>query len=163
GTDLFGRNSELAVRPQTQAVALEQCKRAKAHFFGARGISALRPKIAILGPLQGGTAPFVGYTTTSLLSLGQRLRPLDMTGYAGAYHLLDESLQDEMRRAAMIGNYVELLSQLILESFCEKPFDILICMAQAPISGRALTELRKQGVVTVLWFVEDYLRFTYWR
>jgi spore maturation protein CgeB len=36
-------------------------------------------------------------------------------------------------------------------------------MAQAPISGRALSELRRKGVVTVLWFVEDYLRFTYWK
>jgi len=54
------------------------------------------------------------------------------------------------------------VSNTLLEAFSEKPIDILICMAQAPISAKALTELRSRGVITVLWFVEDYLRFTYW-
>jgi spore maturation protein CgeB len=58
---------------------------------------------------------------------------------------------------------MEMLSVTLLEAFSEKPIDILICMAQAPISPRILTELRKRGVITVLWFVEDYLRFTYWQ
>ncbi|MCB0319849.1 MAG: glycosyltransferase, partial [Bdellovibrionales bacterium] len=45
----------------------------------------------------------------------------------------------------------------------ERPMDILLCMAQAPITGAALTELRRRGVITVLWFVEDYLRFNVWK
>ncbi len=36
-------------------------------------------------------------------------------------------------------------------------------MALAPITGETLTELRKRGIITVLWFVEDYQRFRTWQ
>jgi spore maturation protein CgeB len=62
-----------------------------------------------------------------------------------------------------MGSYVESVSTIVLESIIERPVDIVLCMAQAPLSARALEELRKRGIVTVLWFVEDYLRFTYWK
>jgi spore maturation protein CgeB len=39
----------------------------------------------------------------------------------------------------------------------------LICMAQAPLTDQTLTELRKRGIITVLWFVEDYMRFRTWK
>lgn len=107
--------------------------------------------------------PIAGYTSRALGLLKQRKRELDMSGFAQGYHLFESFLKEEPRRAVMQGNYIEVLSQMVLESMWEYPVDILICMAQAPISGRALTEIRKLGVTTVLWFVEDHLRFTYWK
>jgi spore maturation protein CgeB len=95
--------------------------------------------------------------------MGQRVRGIDVSGFNDGFMLLEQFVKNEARHGVMRGQYVELVSQVLLESFQEKPVDILICMAQAPISAKALTELRSRGVITVLWFVEDYLRFTYWR
>ena len=156
-------DAALAVRPQAQALYPELCRSVKSMLYSTRGFSSLHPSFAVLGPLQGGTLPTTVYTTDALSRLNQRVRQIDVSGFAPAYHLLNDLLSEEVRQKVMHGNLIEVISQAVVESAHEKPIDVLICMAQAPISGRALTELRKMGVITVLWFVEDYLRFTYWR
>jgi spore maturation protein CgeB len=155
--------TELAVRSQSQAVSAEYYQQVKTVAYQARGFASLHPNIAVLGPLQGGTLPIAAYCARALGSLKQRKRELDVSGFAPAYHIMENFLKEKLRQQVMQGNFVEMISQLVVEAATEHPIDVLICMAQAPISGRALTHLRKMGVTTVLWFVEDYLRFTYWR
>jgi spore maturation protein CgeB len=155
--------SELLVRPQSAILHATFVERAKSSFYSKRGFSDLRPKIAVLGPFHGGTLPTATYTYQALQRMGHRVRGIDVSGFNDGFMLLEQFVKNEARQSAMRGLYVELVSQVLLESLDEKPIDILICMAQAPISAKALTELRSRGVITVLWFVEDYLRFTYWR
>lgn len=159
----FEQQSELALRPQTQAVNTDYCNELKSAFYGARGISTLHPKIAVLGPIQGGTLPMLNYCARGFAGLQQLTREMDMSGYAAGFHLPEKFMSSKLRQQSLQGMYTEMISQVILESLTEKPVDILVCMAQAPISGRILLELRKRGVITVLWFVEDYLRFGYWK
>ncbi|MGI6680661.1 MAG: CgeB family protein [Bdellovibrionota bacterium] len=71
-------------------------------------------------------------------------------------------IRDDYAKSLANGNYIDMISNIVVESIKEKPVDILICLAQAPITPKALTSLRQMGIITVLWFVEDYLRFTYW-
>lgn len=155
--------AELLVRPQSAIISARFVEGAKASFYSRRGFSELHPKIAVLGPFHGGTLPTATYTYQALQRMGQRVRGIDVSGFNDGFMLLDQFVKNEARQGFMRGQYVELVSSVLLESLNEKPIDILICMAQAPISGRALAELRSRGVITVLWFVEDYLRFTYWR
>lgn len=154
---------ELLIRPQTQAVSGEILPEIKSLFYGKRGLVSLHPRIAVLGPLQGGTLPITAYTNRALQISRQRSREIDMSGFAQGYHLFENFSKDKVKQSVLQGVYVDMLAGAVMESFVEKPIDILICMAQAPITGRILTELRRQGVITVLWFVEDYRRFTYWR
>jgi len=155
--------AELLVRPQSAIISSGYVEKAKSSFYSKRGFSELHPKIAVLGPFHGGTLPTATYTYQALQRMGQRVRGVDVSGFNDGFMLMDQFIKNEPRQASMRGQYVELVSSVLLETFNEKPIDILICMAQAPISGRVLTELRSRGVITVLWFVEDYLRFTYWR
>jgi spore maturation protein CgeB len=159
----WGTEVELLIRPQSAALYGDFCDAMTSAFYAHRGLSALHPKIAVLGPLHGGTQPIGQYTTAALTRLGQHTRGIDMSGFNGAFELVGSLLSDKSRIALARQTYTETLSSFLLESFSEKPIDILICMAQAPITPRALTELRRRGVITVLWFLEDYLRFTYWR
>ncbi|MCB0352948.1 MAG: glycosyltransferase [Bdellovibrionales bacterium] len=161
--DFFSGKTELIIRPQTQALNETLCQTLRSRFYGARGLAMIHPSIGVLGPIMGGTLPILGYTSHALAQLGQRIRPIDMSGFKGGFNELDGFVKDEIRQALVRGKYTEMLSEVILESVNEKPIDILICMAQAPISAKALTELRNRGVITVLWFVEDYLRFHSWR
>jgi len=161
--DFIDSNTELIVRPQTQSIATDYCARIRSVCYGSRGLNVLHPTMAVLGPLTGGTLPIAGYTSRALFQLGQRMRSWDVSGFAGSLGQFEKFVSEPLRKNSLQANYIEMISQVLLEAATEKPIDILICMAQAPISGRVLTELRKQGVITVLWFMEDYLRFTYWR
>jgi len=105
----------------------------------------------------------MGYTMRSLQALKQRVREWDVSGFAPSFHSIEKFFFDKTRMHGVQNVYLEMVSQVLLEAVNEKNIDVLICMAQAPVSGRVLTELRNRGVTTVLWFMEDYLRFTYWK
>ncbi len=154
---------ELIVRPQTQSMEPDYCAELRSQYYGRRGLSVLHPTIGISGPLQGGTLPMLDYVDRGLRSLHQRSRPYDVSGFCPGYHELAKFVREPLRRRGIENTYCEMLSQVVLESVNEKPVDIVICLAQAPLSPRVLTELRSRGIITVLWFVEDYARFTYWK
>ena len=155
--------AELLIRPQTLTLSEKDLPKIKEKFYGIRGLKSLHPNIVVLGPLQGGTLPITGYTTRALQSLGQRVREIDMSPFNSGYMAISEILKEPQRAQVMHNNYIECMSQAVLESVIEKKTDILICMAQAPITARVLAECRARGIITVLWFMEDFLRFTYWR
>lgn len=159
----FDPDAEIVIRPQAVTLDGDNANRVSVEFNARRGLKGLKPRLAVLGPLQGGTLPIAYYTTSGLQGLGQKVRGIDVSAFNSGYEVMGSLLFNDQRQALCRQTYVEMISSVLLESLTEKPIDILICMAQAPISPRALTELRKRGVVTVLWFVEDYLRFTYWR
>ncbi len=153
---------DLVVRPQCQAASPDRCLSIRSAILGKRGLTALKPSFAVLGPVEGGTLPIASYTLRAFGLLGQRVKDWNMSDFAAGYHNLDRFLKQPHRLASLQKQYVEMMSNMLLEAAEEKPIDVLICMAQAPISGEALTKLRRKGVITVLWFMEDYLRFTYW-
>lgn len=161
--DFDASDAEIAVRPQHQSVADSALIDTKRALYGKRGLKVLHPTVGVLGPLQGGTLPIAGYTCRALGVMHQKTRELDVSGFASGYHIFEGLVKDKVRQQVLQSNYIEMISQSIFASLSEKPVDILICMAQAPVTPKFLTEVRKLGIVTVLWFMEDYLRFTYWQ
>jgi spore maturation protein CgeB len=154
---------ELLVRPQTQAINPSHLTKVKSFTYERRGFAILKPKIAVVGPIMGGTLPIMEYCSRGFAHLNQITRQLDMSGFCGGFNEIRKVLRNDQCRTVVENNYAQMLSTLILESVREYPVDIVVCMAQAPLTGAALQELRRRGIITVLWFVEDYLRFTYWR
>lgn len=161
--DFFDSETELLVRPQTQSFEFELLNTIKTKFYGKRGVATLKPQIGVVGPMQGGTLPMLEYSSRSLAMMGQRVRQIDMQKFASGFSGVSDNVTNELLRAKAQGRYIESLSEVILDSVTEKPVDILICMAQAPLSTKVLQEIRKRGIITALWFVEDYTRFTTWQ
>lgn len=156
-------DDELWIRPQTQALAPQFCETLRSNFYSQRGLSLLYPTIGVVGPLAGGTQPMLEYVARALVMLGQRTHMYDLSGFNSGYLYLENFIKEKLRRGSIENTYCEMVSQVVLESINEKPIDILFCMALAPITPRVLLELRKRGIITVLWFVEDFARFTYWK
>ncbi len=154
---------ELVIHPQSQIISRKAFDEVKTVFFAKRGAKELKPNIGVLGPIYGGTLPITHSTARALYGMGQRVRCLDMGPFHKNYFDVEGFVKDRSRKDVLQSYYVEMLSQIVLESLSERPVDILICLAQAPLTTRALTELRNRGVITVMWFVEDSRRFTAWK
>lgn len=161
--EYFTPNTELLIRPQEQVFFYDEINKIKTSFYSKKGFSALNPKIGVLGPFAGGTLPMLAYVGNALNKLDLKFRSLDVEPFNKGYKYMSDFVKDSYAKTVLDRNYLEMVSQVIVESVREKPIDILICLAQAPITPNGLQHLRKMGVVTVLWFVEDYLRFTYWK
>ena len=162
GGEQIRGDSQLVVHPQTRAAGGKWVSELQRVFWSDRGFAELNPSIGVVGPVYGGTQPMAIYTSDALRRLGCQVSHYDLGGFYNAYKQINHFVRDSARLSTMQSYYVEMLSQLVLEGISEKPVDILICMAQAPMSERVLKEIRRRGIITVLWFVEDCRRFDTW-
>jgi spore maturation protein CgeB len=163
GTALAEGRVELIVPPQSRLMsgaAVDELRRA---LVASRGIQQLHPRIGVVGPMYGGSLPIARYTARALCGLKQRTMGYDLSPFYSGFKEIGGFLKSRARKDAVENQYVELLSQTVLEGLNERPVDILICLAQAPMTPTVLEEIRKRGIITVLWFVEDCNRFPTWK
>ena len=119
-------------------------------------------RIAVVGPIYGGSLPIARYAVTALESLGHHVRWLDHSVHATSYHQL-ESLKNSQHRLALQSKYAEMLSRVTLAQLAEDPPDLVLALAQAPLILPALEHLRRKKFLTAIWFVENYRHLTYWQ
>ena len=155
--------TDILVHPQSQVLLREGIGRLRECFWSTRGRLDLRPAITVVGPMYGGSLPIARYVVDALSKLGQRVQYIDMSAHNTAYTECSRYVRSMAALDSVQGRYLETLSQIVLEAENDRHIDILICLAQAPVLPRALTELRKRGTITAMWFVEDCRRFLGWQ
>lgn len=130
-----------------------------------RGIARQRGgqlTIALVGPIYGGSLPITGYVKRALEILGHKVQWIDHSVHAASYDAMG-TLKDQRNRQMMQGRMAEVLSQWTLASLAESPPDLVLSMAQAPMTLPVLEHLRKKKFLTAMWFVENYRHLAYWR
>lgn len=120
-------------------------------------------RVAIVGPIYGGSLPVAEYTVKALKRLGHRVHYINNSIYRDAFLFINSvtgrpDLQDELRR-----QFVDFASTSVLARCEEHKPDLLIALAQAPINQKCLETLRANGLKTAFWFVENYRHLNYWR
>jgi spore maturation protein CgeB len=73
------------------------------------------------------------------------------------------TLKDARNRQLMQCRMAEVLSQWTLAALAESPPDLVLSLAQAPLTLPVLEHLRKKKFLTAMWFVENYRHLTYWQ
>lgn len=119
-------------------------------------------RIAVVGPIYGGSLPITGYAVSALESLGHHVRWLDPSVHATSYHQL-ELLKNPQHRLALQSKYAEMLSRVTMAQLAEDPPDLVLSLAQAPLILPMLEHLRRKRFLTAMWFVENYRHLTYWQ
>lgn len=118
--------------------------------------------IALVGPIYGGSLPIAGYVKRALEGLGHKVQWIDHSLHASSYEMMG-SLKDGRNRQLMQSRMAEVLSQWTLATLAESPPDLVLSLAQAPLTLPVLEHLRKKKFVTAMWFVENYRHLTYWQ
>lgn len=119
-------------------------------------------RIAVVGPIYGGSLPITRYAVSALESLGHHVRWLDHSVHATSYHQL-ELLKNSQHRLALQSKYAEMLSRVTMAQLAEDPPDLVLSLAQSPLILPALEHLRRKKFLTAMWFVENYRHLTYWQ
>ena len=123
----------------------------------------VNPRIGIVGPFAGGTLPIAGYLQRALKTLDKECHYVDLSQFNPMFLAFSKMLQKRTKQSDLENSFIELVSDLILNVVEEKNLDIVISVAQAPLSSSALDKLRAKGVITAHWFMEDTRRFTSWK
>ncbi len=119
-------------------------------------------KILVVLPLYGGSLPVGQYCAQALVNLGCSVRSFEAQKLYCAYTGF-KSLDLLPSRIDVLANaFLKLLSQAIISMAEEQKPDLILALAQAPLDRIALLKIRKMGIPSVMWFVEDYKIFNYW-
>lgn len=118
--------------------------------------------VAVVGPIYGGSLPITGYVVRALETLGHRVSWVDHSVHHRSYEAFS-TFRDARHRLAMQNRFADVLSMGTLTQLAEDPPDLVLAMAQAPMSLGALEHLRRKKFLTAMWFVENYRHLTYWQ
>ncbi|WP_421901931.1 CgeB family protein [Maridesulfovibrio sp.] len=120
-------------------------------------------RILVVLPLYGGSLPVGRFCVSALEKMGHLVETFEAPDFYGAYNALDDLKVTSDRHQYLRNSYLNMLSQAVLAKVETFEPDMVLAMAQAPLTHQALKRLRKDNVKTAMWFVEDFRLFTYWQ
>ncbi|TIH12117.1 hypothetical protein D0S45_19105 [Marinifilum sp. JC120] len=120
-------------------------------------------RILVVLPLYGGSLPVGRFCISALEKMGHLVETFEAPDFYGAYTAIDDLKVTSDRHQYLQNSYLNMLSQAVLAKADTFEPDMVLAMAQAPLTHQALKRLRKDNVKTAMWFVEDFRLFTYWQ
>ena len=120
-------------------------------------------RILVVLPMYGGSLPIGRYCASALGALGHSVRVFEAPLLHPAFTGLRGLGLAPAQTAQLENSFLQVVSQAVWAQVQAQEPHLVLAMAQAPLSRNALHRLRKDGVTTAMWFVEDHAIFTYWR
>lgn len=120
-------------------------------------------RILVVPPMYGGSLPIAGYCTAALRGLGHTVCVFDAPQFHAGFSALRALQVEGARLEHLEKSFLRVVGQAVgalADSFAP---DLVLALAQAPLDRMALEKLRRDNVPAVMWFVEDYKVFAYWR
>lgn len=126
--------------------------------------SPARPlRVLVVLPMYGGSLPVGRWCVRALASMGHMAEAFEAPAFHGAFTALRGASLPSERISQLENGFLQVVSQAVLARVEAFEPDLVLALAQAPLSMQALRSLRRDGVPTAMWFVEDWRVFTYWK
>lgn len=120
-------------------------------------------RILIVLPMYGGSLPVGRYCGNALRAMGHVVEYFEAPSFYGAFSALKTLRVGTDRLDYLENSFLQTVAQAVLAKVEVFAPDLVLAMAQAPLSRQALKRLRRDGVPTAMWFVEDCHVFPYWK
>ncbi len=120
-------------------------------------------RILIVLPMYGGSLPIGRYCGQALRILGHVVEYFEAPGFHSAFSALKTLRVGTDRLDYLENSLLQVVSQAVLAKVEAFAPDLVLAMAQAPLSRQALKRLQRDKVPTAMWFVEDHEVFPYWK
>ncbi|MDK9698961.1 MAG: DUF3880 domain-containing protein [bacterium] len=121
------------------------------------------PRVLVISPIYGGSYPMALYCTNALRELGCTVELLDNALLDPIRKEIDAITQRAEHQQQLTALLVQFAAERITALAAEFRPDLVLALAQAPVSGSVWQELRASGIATAFWFVEDYRLFPYFK
>lgn len=126
-------------------------------------MSQNRLRILVVSPMYGGSLPVARFAMSGLQELGHIVEGFEAPAFHGAYEALEEMRVTTDRLDYLHNSFLQFVGQAVLAKVETFEPDLVVALAQAPLTQQVLKRLRRDKVATAMWFVEDFRLFTYWQ
>ncbi len=131
-------------------------------FYVRRSCAKHRLKVLVIGPHSGGSLPTAGSSATALLNLGCDVDFLDYSVFNEQFENIDRTVAGAGARSNLHSAYVDFMGLAAIEKVREYRPDIVLALAQAPLSPATIEVIKKDVPVVAFWFVENHRTLPYW-
>ncbi len=131
-------------------------------YEGGESPSAYSLRILVVAPVSGGSYPIARSVHRSLLRMGHRATLFDGADFEDSLRAIGAQTRIDLHRAQLRGLFQGFLSEMILARILSEKPDLVIGLAQSPLSPELLEKLAGMGIPVAYWFVEDFRLATYW-
>ena len=117
----------------------------------------------VVSPIYGGSYPVAKFCERALINLGHKVDFLDNGIYNDALLSIDQITTNKAHQDQLKEMLINFVSEAVIARCNESMPDLILSLAQAPLSIYSLQKLKDNKVPTALWFVEDFRVQKYWQ
>ncbi|KMP12494.1 hypothetical protein UR09_01010 [Candidatus Nitromaritima sp. SCGC AAA799-A02] len=126
-------------------------------------MAANKLRVLVVNPYYGGSLPTARYCVRALNDLGHHAEAVECEAFAEGFFSLNKITQVKKNAEAISRQFTHFMGQLIAAKAVDFQPDLILALAQAPLTPEAIQNLKKLNVPVVFWFVEDFRTLTYWK
>lgn len=158
----LARDPEILIHPPTAQRHNEFVQNLQGQL-ALRALTGKHVSVAIVGPMYGGSLPIANYLAQAFARLGHHTRYINHEDAWPLYEKVGATVKGTKPAAQLTDFYTNFLSEWTYAQVAEFNPEICIVLAQAPVSPDFPERLRRNGIVTAFWYVENWRHLPYWR
>ena len=120
-------------------------------------------KILVVNPIYGGSLPTARHCTGALKNLGHQVAVAECDKFADGFDSLKDITGNPENANALSQLFMNLMGETVAARAAEFQPDLILALAQAPLSPQAIERLKSLKVPVAFWFVEDFRTLPYWK
>jgi len=121
-------------------------------------------RIAVVGAMTGGSVSVGENALRALRRLGHDVHYVDSTGHFPVLQAIRHGADPPAVKQRMLEGFLDQVRQQTRQATLATRPQLVLYLAQAPVlRPEDLDDVRRAGIPTVFWFVEDGAMFSYWQ
>ncbi len=120
-------------------------------------------RIMVVNPIYGGSLPTARYCADALKNLGHQVISAECDKFADGFFSLKDVTGDPKNANALSHLFMNLMGETVAARASEFQPDLILALAQAPLTPQAIERLKTLKIPVVFWFVEDFRTLPYWK
>ena len=120
-------------------------------------------KVLVVKPISGGSLPTANYCIDALTKLGHEVETVDCDKFADGFFSLKETTKIKANAEVLSHKFLNLMGEVTAAKAAEFKPDMVLALAQAPLSPEAIHRLKELNIPVAFWFVEDFRVLPYWK
>lgn len=120
-------------------------------------------RILVVNPIYGGSLPTARYCAEGLKNLGHQVATAECDKFADGFSSLKDVTRNPENANALSSLFMNFMGETVAARAAEFQPDLILALAQAPLTPQAIERLKVLKVPVAFWFVEDFRTLPYWK
>ena len=120
-------------------------------------------RILVVKPIYGGSLPTANHCFDALKNLGHEVESVNCDKFSEGFFSLKDATIIKENSEILSQKFFNLMGEMTAAKAAEFRPDLILALAQAPLSSETIFRLKDLNIPIAFWFVEDFRTLGYWK